>query len=72
MEAERCAPPDLLPQLPPPPLNSFLYRYSQVSSSLALRTQFMTAIHPTSILMSLNSVYRFSGSVMAYRCVHRI
>jgi hypothetical protein len=61
--------PDLLP---PPPLNSFPYRHPQVSSSLALHTQSMTAIHPTLILTSLSSVYRFSGSVMAYRCVHRI
>jgi hypothetical protein len=57
--------PDLLPQ----PLNPFPYRRSQVSSSLALHTQSMTAIHPTLILPSLSSVYRFSGSVMAYRCV---
>jgi hypothetical protein len=57
------------PDLLPPPLNSFPYRHPQVSSSLALHTQSMTVIHPTLILPSLSSVYRFSGSVMAYRCV---
>ena len=46
------------------------YRYSQVSSSLALRTQSMTAIPPTLIPTSLSLVYRFSGSAMACRCVH--
>ena len=63
----RSSSPDLLP----PSLNSFPYRHSQASSSLALHTQFTTAIRPTLIPTSLSSVYRFSGSVMAYRCVHQ-
>jgi hypothetical protein len=50
-------------------INLFIVRYSQVSSSLVLRTQSMTAIPPTLILKSLSLVYRFSESAMAYRCV---
>jgi hypothetical protein len=63
----RSSSPDLLP----PSSNSFPYHHSQVSSSLALRTQSTTVIHPTLIPTSLSSAYRFSGSVMAYRCVHQ-
>jgi hypothetical protein len=59
------------PDLLPPSSNSFPYHHSQVSSSLALRTQSTTVIHPTLIPTSLSSAYRFSGSVMAYRCVHQ-
>lgn len=75
MEAERygCSSPDPF-LLPPLKLNSFLFtdRHPQVSFSLALHTQSTITIHPTLILTSLSSVYQFSESVMAYRCVSGI
>ena len=66
----RSSSPDLLPPSSNTS-NTFPYHHSQVSSSLALHTQSTTAIRPTLIPTSLSSVYRFSGSVMAYRCVHQ-
>ena len=64
MEAERCA---LLIFLPP---SNSLSPSSQVSSSLAPRTQSMTKIPPTLIPTSLSLMYLSSGSALAYRCVH--
>ena len=66
MEAERCA---FLISTTTVYFH-IVIRRSQVSSSLAHHTQSMTAIPPMSIPTSLSSVYRFSGSAMAYRCVH--